>query len=67
MSLYLNLNAQLCDINFKGKVPRTAISTLETTEGGDRNTGLKLKHLTVRHVLPLPGGEVLAKSFAFLG
>lgn len=31
-----------------------------------KTAGLKLKHLTVGHVLPLLSGEVLATSRAFL-
>ena len=62
---YINLSTKLCDINFK--VPRTAVDTLNTTEGEGKNTGLMLTHLTVNHVLPLLGGEILAKSLAFLG
>ena len=61
---YLYSSAKLCDI--KSKVSRTAVDTLKTT-GEGKNTGLKLTHLTVSHVLPLLGGETLAKSLAFLG
>ena len=64
---YINLSAKLCGINFKSKFPRMAGDTLKTTEGEGKNTEVKLTHLTVNHVLPLLGGEILAKSLAFLG